>query len=134
MLFFRRPLRSCNGLRREINSKRTNKKFFSWLGVSERNFSINMPDCVGKSKLIVRLCWWTCEMIRRNNTSKKCYTEKGNKNKLMRPRVSKEIVLSRHLINDVINSRLREARHELVDDFLHKHVRHAGAAALGQLE
>lgn len=32
--------------RREINSKRTNEKFFSWLGVSERNFSINMLDCV----------------------------------------------------------------------------------------
>lgn len=34
----------------------------------------------------------------------------------------------------MINSRLRKARHQLVDDFLHEHVRHTWTAALRQLE
>lgn len=80
------------------------------------------------------MCGWICEMIRKNNTSKKCYIERK---KIMRPHVSAknpQYDLSRHLINDVIDSRLRKARHQLVDDFLHEQIRHTGTAALGELK
>lgn len=42
--------------------------------------------------------------------------------------------LSRHLVDDVIDPRLRKARHELVDDLLDEEVRHTRTAALGELE
>lgn len=42
--------------------------------------------------------------------------------------------LSRHLVDDVVDARLGEARHQLVDDLLHEEVRHTRTAALGELK
>lgn len=42
--------------------------------------------------------------------------------------------LSRHFVDDVIDSRLGKAWHKLVDDFFDKNICHAGTAAFGKLE
>lgn len=42
--------------------------------------------------------------------------------------------LSRHFIDDVVDSRLRKPWHELVNDLFHEQVRHSRTTALGKLE